>query len=169
MTEHARDSPKVNVFCALSANKVCGPFFFAEQTITGPAYLDMVELWSMPQREEDRDNTFFFRQDGAPPQLRRSVTQFLGDRLPGRWTCRGEATVWPPWSPDLTPVDFFLGDMSSRLSTPSTPMPQNLCELQIRIRDACELIGMQMSDVLNEIIVLTCVESSVGIILKSGK
>jgi len=26
--EHVRDSPKVNVFCALSQTKVYGPFFF---------------------------------------------------------------------------------------------------------------------------------------------
>jgi len=28
--EHQRDSPKVNVFCAISSQKVYGPFFFAE-------------------------------------------------------------------------------------------------------------------------------------------
>jgi hypothetical protein len=30
--EHERDSPKVNVFCALQQTKVYGPFFFAENT-----------------------------------------------------------------------------------------------------------------------------------------
>ncbi|PSN29696.1 hypothetical protein C0J52_27396 [Blattella germanica] len=30
IVEHVRDSPKCNVFCALSNNKVYGPFFFAE-------------------------------------------------------------------------------------------------------------------------------------------
>ena len=30
-----KDSPKVNVFCAISSQKVYGPFFFAEGTITG--------------------------------------------------------------------------------------------------------------------------------------
>ena len=30
MMEHVRDSPKVNVFCAVSSCKVYGPFFFAE-------------------------------------------------------------------------------------------------------------------------------------------
>jgi len=33
--EHERDSPKDNVFCALSQTKVYGPFFFAENTVTG--------------------------------------------------------------------------------------------------------------------------------------
>ena len=31
--QHIRDSPKVNVFCALSKQKVYGPFFFQEANI----------------------------------------------------------------------------------------------------------------------------------------
>jgi len=42
--EHQHDSPKVNVFCAISSQKEYGPFFFAEETITGMTYLDMVQL-----------------------------------------------------------------------------------------------------------------------------
>jgi hypothetical protein len=30
-----RDSPKVNVFCAVSRRRVFDPFFFAEKTVTG--------------------------------------------------------------------------------------------------------------------------------------
>jgi hypothetical protein len=41
--EHVHDSPKVNVFCALSKGKVYGPFFFKETTITGILYLDMLQ------------------------------------------------------------------------------------------------------------------------------
>jgi hypothetical protein len=33
--EHQCDSPKLNVFCAVSREKVYGPFFFAEATVTG--------------------------------------------------------------------------------------------------------------------------------------
>ena len=40
-TEHERDSPKVNVFCAISKNHVHGPFFF-EENVTGDAYLQML-------------------------------------------------------------------------------------------------------------------------------
>jgi hypothetical protein len=40
--EHERDSPKVNVFCAIPKEKVYGPFFFAENTVTGNSFLDML-------------------------------------------------------------------------------------------------------------------------------
>ena len=33
--EHERDSPKVNVFCALSQAKVYGPFFFLKTRLLG--------------------------------------------------------------------------------------------------------------------------------------
>jgi len=42
--EHQRDSPKVNEFCAISSQKVYGPFFFAEETVTGMTYVDMLQL-----------------------------------------------------------------------------------------------------------------------------
>jgi hypothetical protein len=47
--EHQRDSSKVNVFCAISSQKVYSPFFFAEETVTGMTYLDILQLWLMPQ------------------------------------------------------------------------------------------------------------------------
>jgi hypothetical protein len=40
-----RDSPKVNVGCAISRRHVFGPFFFAEDSVTGKEYLDMLENW----------------------------------------------------------------------------------------------------------------------------
>jgi len=40
-----KGSPKFNVFYAISSQKVYGPFIFAEGTITGMKYLDMLQLW----------------------------------------------------------------------------------------------------------------------------
>ena len=53
--EHQRDSPKVNMFCAISSHKVYGPFFFAEETVTGMTYLDMLQLWLMPKLQKTLD------------------------------------------------------------------------------------------------------------------
>ena len=56
--EHQRDSPKVSAFCAISSQKVYGPFFFAEETVTGMAYLDMLQLWPMPQLQNNNDKLY---------------------------------------------------------------------------------------------------------------
>jgi hypothetical protein len=45
--EHVCDSPKVNVFCALS--KGCTAPSFMETTITGIVYLDMLQQFLIPQ------------------------------------------------------------------------------------------------------------------------
>ena len=37
--ELERDSPKVNVWCGIMCNRVIGPFFFHETTITADFYL----------------------------------------------------------------------------------------------------------------------------------
>jgi hypothetical protein len=48
-TEYQCDSPKVNVFCAVSREKGHGPFFFTEASVNGDSFLDMMENWLLPQ------------------------------------------------------------------------------------------------------------------------
>ena len=49
--EHVRDSPKVNVFCAISKKCVYGSFFFEGTTVNSEAYLAMLHfcLWESEQ------------------------------------------------------------------------------------------------------------------------
>jgi hypothetical protein len=107
MVEHFRDSPKVNVFRAISSCKVYGPFFFAEPSVTGINYLDMLQLWLMPQLREDSKD-FIFQQDGATPHFHFDVRAHLTANLPGHWIGHASDSdspllPWPSWSPDLTP------------------------------------------------------------------
>jgi hypothetical protein len=37
--EHERDTPKLNVWCALTSDSVIWPFFFEEATVTGASFL----------------------------------------------------------------------------------------------------------------------------------
>ena len=51
--------------------------------------------------------------------------------------------LWPPRSPDLTPCDFFLwGYVKDNAYKP--PLPQNVRELQDRIRTAVQTINGNM-------------------------
>jgi hypothetical protein len=76
--EHQRDSPTVNVFCAICSQKVYSPHFFAEETVTGMTYLDMLQ----------NTPTFIFQQDGSPAHFHSEVRQYLNTVLPGRWIGR---------------------------------------------------------------------------------
>jgi hypothetical protein len=55
-----------------------------------------------------RDGMFYLKQDGAPPHYHRHVRAYLDDTLLGRWMGPGGAIEYPPRSPDLTPLDFYL-------------------------------------------------------------
>ena len=119
--EHVRDSPKVNLFWAVSSCQVYGPFFFAEPTVTGISYLDMLQLWLMPQLQENSE-VFIFQQDGAPPHFHFDVGAQISANLPGRWIRRASHNdspllPWPPRSPDLIPCDFFYGITSRNVCT----------------------------------------------------
>lgn len=143
IVQHERDSPKVNVYCAVSKQKVYGPFFFQEKTVRGTSYLDMVSEWLIPQVEED-SNDYILVQDGAPPHWHLDVRDYLDERLPLRWIGRAtddnESLMrWPPRSPDLTPCDFFLwGYVKDKVFIP--PLPLSLLELKQRIIRAIESI-----------------------------
>ena len=65
VVQYQRDSPKLNVFCALSRRQMYGPFCFAEATVTGVAYLSMLQEWLFPQLVEDQPENFIWQQDGV--------------------------------------------------------------------------------------------------------
>nr|CAI5850687.1 unnamed protein product [Callosobruchus analis] len=78
--EEAVNLPGVNVWCGLSSRGLIEPFRF-EGTVTG---------------------------DGAPPHYHRDVRAYLDQNLSGQWIGRRRPNEFPPRSPDLTPLDFFL-------------------------------------------------------------
>ena len=147
LVEHIRDSPKVNVFCALNMQKVYGPFFFVEKTIEGGHYLDMLKLWPLPQLQQDIPN-MILQQDGAFPHFHYEVRLELNIRLSNRWIGGvgddDELLRWPARSPDLTPLDLLLslGLCKDLMYTP--PLPQTILDLRARITAAIETVDHQM-------------------------
>jgi hypothetical protein len=61
---------------------VHSPFFFAEETVTGVTYLDMLQLWLMPQLQNIP--TFIFQQDGSTAHFHHEVRQYLNTVFPER-------------------------------------------------------------------------------------
>ena len=51
---------------------------------------------------------YIFQQDGTPPHYWRPVIQAAHKLFLRGWIGRGDPVVWPPRSPHLTPLDFFL-------------------------------------------------------------
>jgi hypothetical protein len=51
--QHVKNSAKVNIFCTLQTTKVYGSSIFAELTVTGDTYLDVLGTGLMPQLQEN--------------------------------------------------------------------------------------------------------------------
>jgi hypothetical protein len=49
-----------------------------------------------------------FMHDGVPAHFSLVARRYLNRKLPGRWIGRGGPIAWPPRSPDLNPLDFYL-------------------------------------------------------------
>ena len=47
----------MNVWCGLLYDRVIGPFFFSESTMTGIVYLDLLEQYVFPQIETFEQET----------------------------------------------------------------------------------------------------------------
>lgn len=141
--EIQRDSAKINVFCAISRQKVYGPYFFDGLTINSISYLNLLKNFIFPLMENESDE-FIFQQDGAPPHYHTSVREFLNQRAPNRWIGRCSSNddvllTWPPRSPDLTPCDFFLwGFIKDKVYVP--PLPIDIITLKTRITSAIQSI-----------------------------
>ena len=108
-------SPKVTVWCALSANEIIGPIFIentAGETVTvnSRRYLGVLKrfLRALNSKCADTLNQQWFQQDGATAHTSRDNLAWLQDRFEGRLISRRAAVSWPPHSPDLIRLDFFL-------------------------------------------------------------
>ncbi|GBM70919.1 hypothetical protein AVEN_263592-1 [Araneus ventricosus] len=70
------------------------------------------------------------------------VRDFLDENFPDRWCGRGEPIPWPPRSPDITPLDFFLWGFVKNIVY-KTPVP-SLDELKRRIVTAIQNVTPKM-------------------------
>ena len=83
---------------------------FFEETVTGQTCLKILEIIiTRLNNLFENENEVYFQQDGSPPHFHSNVRNFLDRTFTQRWIGRrGSATEFPPRSPDLTPLGFYL-------------------------------------------------------------
>ena len=75
----------------------------------------------------------WFQQDGAPPHCSNEAMEWLKGTFGSRLISRNADFLWPPYSPDLNPCDYYLwGFLKSRVY--SDPVPQTTEQLKQNIR-----------------------------------
>lgn len=147
---HTQYPQKINVWAGIYGNSIVGPLFI-NHNLNGELYHDMLDNQIQPliihelenQLDEHGEqvldeNLLHFQQDGAPPHFTGPVRAWLNDNYPDHWIGRRGPIEWPPRSPDLTPLDFFLwGHLKSVIFK---TQPQSIEELRGKIVQECRAI-----------------------------
>ena len=140
-----QNSPKLNVWCAMSSHGIIGPYFFkdaagATVTVNGDRYLQMLQNFFIPElfnfcAHHDLDPSLMrFMQDGARVHIPNRIIDYLREQFGIKTIGEKLAQHWPARSPDLTPCDFFLWGWLKDKVYESLPIP-NLAALEVVIRD----------------------------------
>ncbi|XP_030754949.1 uncharacterized protein LOC115881550 [Sitophilus oryzae] len=146
---HTQYPQKINVWAGIVENRIIGPYFF-DDTLTGIRYLQFLQTYLIPtlrglfpnrNNPEMSHENLWYQQDGAPPHYAVYVRRFLDQVFPGKWIGRRGSIEWPPRSPDLTPLDFFLWGHLKNVVFKTKP--DNLEELKNRIRRECDNISRE--------------------------
>lgn len=130
----------VNVWCGVYNNHLFGPYFLPPR-VNAENFLQFIQAENDDMWGEIPLNLrriAWFQLDGCPAHFGRNVRNWLDNHFPERWIGRGGPVAWPPRSPDLTPLDFFVwGFLKERVY--ATPV-ETREELINRIRNVCDEI-----------------------------
>ena len=95
-----------------------------------PEMLENVEL-QVRQR-------LWFQHDRAPANFALDIREYINNVFPNRWIGRGGPVQWPPRSPDLTPMVFFIwGEMKCLVYETPIDIPE---EMVARVAEAAAII-----------------------------
>lgn len=136
----------VSVWARIIDNTLIGPKVLPPR-LNSQNYLEFLRE-VMPEILEEVPlavrNHFFYQQDGAPAHYGLIVRDWLHTNFPQRWIGRAGPIAWPPRSPDLTPLDFFLwGYMKDFVYSVQINTRERLLE---RIEEAALKVREKMSE-----------------------
>ena len=123
-------------------DKIIGPFFFAEKSITAQIYLDVLTEYVATQLEQYQSQVIDKLQGPNKVVHLIGVCQFLHETFTDRWTGRVSPIPWPPRSPGITPMDFFLWGYVKDIHYRTKVREIN--DLQHRIIEAIDTVTVDM-------------------------
>lgn len=135
----------VNVWCGIYNGCIVGPYFI-DGNLTGKKYTECVLKGVVSEFASELPlaalKKMWFQHDGAPPHFSSLARKFVDESFPNQWIGRGGTTPWPPRSPDLSPLDFFLwGYVKNEVFKTE---PANLEDMKQRVRSSIDNIPRQM-------------------------
>lgn len=156
-------SPKVTVWAAMSSRGIIGPYFFEDArgrvlTVNSERYVKMLDDFLLPKLQNfpGYNQRTWFQQDGATSHTSNVSLPRVREIFPGKLISRRGDINWPPRSPDLTPMDFFLwGYLKSKVyvnkPTSLALLKQNIRhEMEAITESTCQAVIRNFSVRLNE-------------------
>lgn len=143
--QHSQRRFSINVWAGVIGNVLIGPYLDFPARLTGPIYLNFIQNM-LPTLLEDLPlqlrRNIIFQHDGAPPHSSRLVQAYL-NRTFETWIGRGGTVPWPPRSPDLNPMDYFVWGYLKELVYRTEVT--NVDDLRARIFTAAEKLRRVLS------------------------
>ncbi|XP_011861119.1 PREDICTED: uncharacterized protein LOC105558173 [Vollenhovia emeryi] len=134
----------VNVWAGILGDHIIGPHFI-DGRVDGEGYRNFLRdklvdlLDEVPL--ESRVN-MWFQQDGHPAHTAKATRDLLNKKFGRRWIGLHGLHEWPPRSPDLTPLDFFLwGHLKEQVYA---TRPVSVQDFKERIVRACRTISPEI-------------------------
>lgn len=99
-----------NVFCAIKNNRILALYFY-EDNLNSERYLSILRnvisanLHTLP---EFVARNAWYQMDGAPAHTSGAVGEVIEEMFGDRWFAHNGPYKFPPRSPDLTPLDYFI-------------------------------------------------------------
>lgn len=151
---HHQRKFSVSVWCGIWNGQLIGPVFY-DGTLTGTKYLQLILNGVVTDILETTPLSFvrsmYFQHDGAPAHRDTNVRNWLNENFDNLWIGLKGVTEWPPRSPDLTPLDFYLWGRLRTLVYNTRPL--NATDLKQKIIDACSTItGEELQNIYRSII-----------------
>lgn len=146
----SQTADRITVFAAMSSTHLFGPYFFPE-TVSGTFYRDILSEFFWPDMVEQLGNRrarfAWFMQDGAPAHTAKESRQLVQTMFSNRCVGRYFNIEWPPRSPDLSPLDFFLwGFVKNRVYRQDIGPVRNVSDLMERISAAFDWVRTTSMD-----------------------
>jgi hypothetical protein len=98
-----------NIFCLMMGGKLY--YFTYDDNLTSARYVELLRIHLLEFLDDiplQNRASAWFQLDGAPPHNAILTRNFLEHFFFERWIGTHGPIKWPPRSPDITPLDFFL-------------------------------------------------------------
>ena len=112
-------------------------------SVNAERYLSMLreDVWPEVRSRAGR-RQYWWQQDGATSHTTNAVLDFLDSKFHGRIISRRSDIPWPPYSPDLNPLDFFVwGYVMQQVRRIK---PETIDELKAVVEDVVSSIPEEM-------------------------